>query len=90
MASQPSGASSVNRARMSAGEADPPGGAGGELLAGDESVAEPAVQGGGGEAEFAGGVGHGEQFSFLRASAGGLVAGDVPVVAQRLDSTGGV
>ena len=57
------------------GEADPPGGAGGELLAGDEPVAEPAVQGGGGEAEFGGGVSHGEQFSFLRVVAW-LVAGD--------------
>ena len=32
------------------GEPDPPGRAGGELFAGDEPVAEPAVQGGGGEA----------------------------------------
>src|SRR5229473_1076095 len=70
-------------------EADPPGGAGGELLAGDEPVAEPAVQGGGGEAEFGGGVGHGEQFSFLRVVAW-LVAGDAPVVPQALDLTGGV
>src|SRR6266568_2843482 len=71
------------------GEADPPGGAGCELLAGDEPVAEPAVQGGGGEAEFGGGVGHGEQFSFLRVVAW-LVAGDAPVVPQALDFTGGV
>ena len=35
------------------GEPDPPGRAGGELFAGDESVVQPAVQGGGGEAEFA-------------------------------------
>jgi len=32
------------------GEADPPGGAGGELLAADESVAQPPVQGGGRQA----------------------------------------
>ena len=63
------------------GEPDAPGRAGGELFAGDEPVAEPAVQGGGGQAEFFGGVGHGEQFSFLRVVAG-LVAGDVVVVAQ--------
>ena len=55
------------------GEPDPPGCAGGELFAGDESLAEPAVQGGGCEAEFVGGVGDGEQFSLLldRRRAGG-------------------
>src|SRR6266567_5672616 len=63
------------------GEADPPGGGGCELLAGDESFVQPAVQGGRGQAEFGGGVGHGEQFSFLRVVAW-LVAGDFPVVAQ--------
>jgi hypothetical protein len=68
--------------------ADAPGGAGGELLAGDEPVAQPAVQGGGSEPEFFGGVGHGERVSFGGVVAG-LVAGDVPVVAQALDSTGG-
>ena len=62
------------------GEAEPPGGAGGELLAGDEPLVQPAVQGGGGEAEFGGGVGHGERFSFLRVVSG-LVAGNVPVMA---------
>ena len=70
------------------GEPDPPGRAGGELLAGDEPVGQPAVQGGGGQAQLVGGVGHGEQFSFGRGGFG-LVAGDVPVVAQRLDPTGG-
>ena len=69
------------------GEPDPPGRAGGELFAGDEPVAEPAVQGGGGEAEFLRGVGHGEQFSYLWVVVG-LVAGDFVVVAQRLDPTG--
>ena len=71
------------------GEADPPGGAGGELFAGDEAVAEPAVQGGGRESEFLCGVGHGERFSFGRVVAV-LVAGNVVVVAQGLDPTGGV
>ena len=70
------------------GEPDAPGRAGGELLAGDEPVGQPAVQGGRGEAEFGGGVGHGEQLSVLRV-VGGCVAGDVVVVAQRLHPTGG-
>src|SRR5712691_6862046 len=35
-----------------AGEADPPGGAGSDLLAGDVSVVEPPVEGGGGDAEL--------------------------------------
>jgi hypothetical protein len=39
--------------------------------------------------ELAGSGGHVEQFSFFLI-VGGLVAGDFPVVAQRLDSTGGV
>ena len=51
------------------------------MLAGDESVVEPAQQGGGGDPELPGGVGHSEQFSFL-GFVGGLVAGDAPVVAQ--------
>ena len=58
------------------GEADAPGRAGGELFAGDEAVGQPTVQGGGGESELFGGVGHGERFSFGRVVAG-LVAGDV-------------
>jgi hypothetical protein len=69
------------------GEPDPPRGGGGELLAFDESVVEPAVQGGGGEAEFGGGVGHGEQLSFLRVVSG-LMARDAPVVPEPLDPTG--
>ena len=40
------------------GEADAPGGPGGDLLAGDESVVEPPVEGGGGDAEFGGGLVH--------------------------------
>src|SRR5437660_5248598 len=71
------------------GEAEPAAGAGGELLAADEPVVEPPVQRGRGEAEFGGGVSHGEQFSFLRVVAW-LVAGDAPVVPQALDFTGGI
>jgi hypothetical protein len=70
------------------GEADPPGRAGGELLAGDEAVVEPAQQGGGGDPELVGGGGHGEQLSVLRLIAG-LVAGDLPVMPKRLHPTGG-
>lgn len=44
MASQPSGASSTNSDPQLRGEPDAPGRSGGELLAGDEAVAEPAVQ----------------------------------------------
>ena len=65
--------SSVRRMRQ--------GAPGVSLLAGDEPVAEPAVQGGRREPELVGGVGHGEQLSFLRVVAG-LVAGDLAVVAQ--------
>src|SRR5262249_61867390 len=36
------------------GKADAPGGAGGDLLARDESVVEPSVEGGGGDAELGG------------------------------------
>jgi hypothetical protein len=62
------------------GEADAPWRAGGELFAGDESVIEPPVQGGGGDAEFGGGVGDGEHGCVL-GLIGGFVAGDVVVVA---------
>ena len=70
------------------GHADAPGGAGGDLLAGDEAVVDPAVQGRGGDAELLGGVGDGEQFAFGRVGVG-LVAGDVVVVAQGLYAGGG-
>src|ERR1700757_4081248 len=46
------------------GEVDGPGRAGGDLLAGDEAVVEPAQQGGRRDAELAGGGGHVERFSF--------------------------
>lgn len=65
------------------------GRAGGVLLAGDEPVAQPAVQRGGREAEFGGGFSHGEQLP-LRRVGGGVMAGNAPVVAQALDPTGGV
>ena len=65
------------------GEADPPRGAGGDLLAGDEAVVEPAEQRGRGDARVPGGLGHVEQFSFRFLVAGaGLVAGDLPGVPQ--------
>ena len=64
------------------GEPDAPRGAGGDLLAGDEAVIQPAQQGRGRDAELAGGLGHVEQFSFRGRVAAGLVAGDVPVGAQ--------
>src|SRR3984893_8001285 len=67
------------------GEPDPPGRAGGELFAGDESVAEPAVQRRWRESELFGGVGHGEQFSFFRGVTW-PVAWDAPVLEQALDS----
>ena len=64
------------------GHADAPGRAGGVLLAGDEPVCEPAVHGGGGDAERVGGVGHGEHLSLGRVVVG-LVAWDVPVETVR-------
>ena len=63
------------------GEADAPGRVGGDLLTGDEPLIQPAVQGGGRESELVGGVSHGERFS-LDGGVAGLVAGDLPVVAQ--------
>lgn len=71
------------------GEADAPGRPRRELLAGHEPVVEPSVEGGRRDPELGGGVGHGERLSFLRV-VGGSVVGDSPVVAQALDSTGGV
>src|SRR6266545_5394836 len=88
MATQPSGASSTSMPRSSSVRRIRQG-AGGELLASDEAVVEPAEQGGGGDPELPGGFGHVEQLSFRNLVAG-LVAGDGPVVSQRLDSTGGV
>jgi hypothetical protein len=66
-----------------AGEADLPGRAWGDLLAGDEAVVQPAQQGRRCDVELAGSGGHVEQFSFrCLAVVAGLVAGDFPVVAE--------
>jgi hypothetical protein len=46
------------------GEADAPGGSGGDLLAGDEAVVEPPQQRRRRDVEFTGGLGHVEQVSF--------------------------
>ena len=54
---QPAGASSTKQGAKLVGDADAPRGAGGELLAGDEAVVEPAVQGGGSDAEDVGRLG---------------------------------
>jgi hypothetical protein len=65
------------------GQADPPGGAGGDLLAGHEAVVEPPQQGRRRDIELAGGLGHVERLSFRFAVAGaGLVARNFPVPAQ--------
>ena len=52
---QPSGALSVSMPRSLFGEADAPGRAGGDLLAGDEAVIQPAQQGRRCDVELAGG-----------------------------------
>src|SRR5206468_9246013 len=55
--------------------------AGCELLAGDEAVIEPAVDGRRGQPEFAGGLAHAHQFAG-DGFGGGRVPGNVPVTAQ--------
>ena len=61
-------------------DADLPGCSGGELLAGDEAVAQPPVDGGGGDAELASGFGDADHGRILAAgrdiSGGCLVFGD--------------
>ena len=69
-------------------DADPPWCAGCVLLAGDESGLQPAVEGGGGDAELVGGFADGERLS-VGWFAGRLVARDLPVVAQAGDDLGG-
>jgi hypothetical protein len=69
-------------------DADPPGGAGGVLLAGDESGLQPAEQGGWGDAELLGGLMDGEQLAVERLL-GRLVGGNVAVLAQTLDDAAG-
>jgi len=58
------------------------------LFAGDERALEPAVQGGGGDAELVGGLADWEQFAVGRLG-GRLVGGDVAVAAQAADDDRG-
>src|SRR6478672_2873746 len=69
-------------------DADPPWCAGGVLFAADESGLEPAEDGGGGDAEFVGGLADGEQFAVGRLG-GRLVCRDSAVAAQSADDDGG-
>src|SRR5271166_1512837 len=66
-------------------DADLPGCSGGELLAGDEAVAQPPVDGGGGDAELASGFGDADHCRILAAGwyifGGCLVLGDAVVGA---------
>jgi hypothetical protein len=66
-------------------DADLPGCSGGELLAGDEAVAQPPVDGGGGDAELASGFGDADHGRILAAGCdifgGCLVLGDAVVGA---------
>src|ERR1700722_3568011 len=71
------------------GEADAPGGAGGDLLAGDESVVEPPVEGGGGDAELGGGLVHAHHVSFGPWARSGLPGGDSVALADAGDVNGG-
>src|SRR5215211_838927 len=69
-------------------DADPPGGAGGVLFATDEAGLEPAVQGGGGDAELVGGLADGQQLAVGRLG-GRLVGGDLAIAAQAADDDHG-
>jgi DDE_Tnp_1-associated/Transposase DDE domain len=66
-------------------DADLPGCSGGELLAGDEAVAQPPVDGGAGDAELASGFGDADHGRILAAGCdifgGRLVSGDAVVAA---------
>jgi hypothetical protein len=76
---QPAGRGVVDETGVQVvGDADAPGSARGDLFAGDEAVAQPAVHRGRGDAKDLGGFGHGDQLSFLRVGAR-LMAGDGPV-----------
>ena len=88
MASQPSGASSTNRLRMSSVSRIRQGAPGVSCSPAMNPSPSQRCRVEGAEPELVGGVGHGEQFSFVRV-VGGWVAGDFLVVAQRLDPTGG-
>jgi len=65
-------------------DADPPRGAGGVLLAGDEPGLQPAKDRGGGDAELVGGLADGEKVAVGRLG-WWLVCGDVAVAAQTAD-----
>jgi hypothetical protein len=69
-------------------DADPPRGAGGVLLAGDESGLQPAEDGGRRDAELIGGFVDGPQFAVGRLGRG-LVCGDGSVAAQAADDDRG-
>ena len=69
-------------------DADSPRGAGGVLFAGDEPVAQHAVQRGGGDAEDVSRAADREQLTVGRVF-GGLVGGDVAVAAQAADDDRG-
>src|SRR6266545_679876 len=70
------------------GDADPPGGTWGGLLAGDEPIGQPPVHRGGRHAQQLGRAGDGDQLA-LWWGGGWLVAADTPVVAQALHDRGG-
>src|SRR5215218_7201423 len=70
------------------GDADPPGGARGGLLAGDEPVGQPPVHRRGRHPQDLGGLGDGGQLALWRGG-GWLVAADAPVMPQALDDRGG-
>src|SRR5215211_4447535 len=69
-------------------DADAPGGAGRVLLAGDEPVVEPAVQGGRSDAEGLGGLGDRQQLT-VGWFGGRLVGGDAAVAAKASDDDRG-
>src|ERR1700750_1131183 len=71
------------------GEADAPGGAGGDLLAGDESVVEPPVEGGGGDAELSGGLVHAHQVSVRVRGVPAVAGGNAVALADGGDVSGG-
>ena len=76
MASQPSGASSTNRVRMSSVSRIRQGAPGVSCSPAMNPSASQRCSVEGAKPELVGGVGHGEQFSFGRVVVG-LVAGDV-------------
>ncbi len=71
------------------GEADAPGRAGSDLLAGDESVVEPPVEGEGSDAEPGGGLVHAHHVSFGVWAAPVLPGGDAVALADAGHVNGG-